>query len=66
MAMRHWRTTTLAAPGAAAHADHFGGSTGLIDEDQARGIEIRLRVEPRLTAGGDVRPLLPTGVRGFF
>jgi hypothetical protein len=66
MTMRDGRPTTLSAFGAAAEPGHLGGCTGLVDEDQTLGIEIRLRVEPSLAPRGDVGPLLFAGVRRFF
>lgn len=66
MAVRDGRTATLAPWRAAAQAGHLGGRSGLVDEDQVLGIEVRLRVEPRPAPRGDVGPLLLAGVRGFF
>jgi hypothetical protein len=66
MTMRDGRTAALAPWGAATRTGHLGGRSGLIDEDQALGIEVRLRVEPSLALRGDVGPLLFVGVRGFF
>jgi len=37
-----------------------------VDEDQALGIDIRLRVEPGPALRGDVGSILLAGVRGFF
>ena len=37
-----------------------------VDEHQPLGVEVGLGVEPSLTRGQDVRPILLGGVRGFF
>ena len=66
MAVGDGGPATLAAPGPAPQAGHLGRSAGLVDKDQAGGIETGLGVEPGLAADGDVRPLLLGGVRGFF
>jgi hypothetical protein len=39
---------------------------GLIDEDQALGIKVRLSFEPRAAPGCDVGALLLAGVCRFF
>ena len=57
---------SFAAQGTATDAGHLGQGTGLIDEDQAARVEIRLRVEPGPAPLGDVGPLLLGCVRGFF
>jgi hypothetical protein len=45
---------------------HLGGRSGLVDEHQALGVEVRPRVEPRFALRRDVGALLLAGVRGFF
>jgi len=66
MAMWHGSAAALATFGAAAEAGHLGGRAGFIDEDEALGIKVRLRVEPSPAPRGDVGPFLLAGVRGFF
>ena len=66
MAVRDGRTATPAPWRAAAQAGHLGGCSGLIDEHQALGVEVRLRVEPRFALRRDIGALLLAGVRGFF
>lgn len=65
MAARDRCATSVATFGATAQPGHFGGGTGLVDEDQIGGVEIRLHLEPGLAPLGDVGPLLLAGVRGF-
>ena len=64
--MGHRGAAARTAPGATIAPGHLGRGAGLIDEHQALGIEIGLRLEPGLPAAGDVRPLLLAGVCGFF
>lgn len=45
---------------------HVGLDPCLIDEDKARGFNPRLVFLPPQTFSGDVRPILLTGVNGFF
>ncbi len=45
---------------------HVGGGPGLVDEDEALGIEVELTVEPGFTALQDVGPVLFGSVRGLF
>jgi hypothetical protein len=66
VAVRHGRAAALPPFGAASEPGHLGGRTGLVDEDQALGVEIRLLVEPRPAPRGDVGPFLLAGVRRFF
>ena len=47
-------------------SSHIGRGPGLIDEDEALGIEIELHLEPGLAALRDVRPILFAGVCGLF
>jgi hypothetical protein len=47
-------------------ADHLRRDRGLIDEDEARRIELRLLGLQRRALGGDVRPILLGGVQSFF
>ena len=66
MAVGHRRPAALSALGSAPQAGHLGRGAGLIDEDELLRIKVGLGVEPSLAAGGDIRPLLLGGVRGFF
>jgi len=64
--VRDWRAAALSAFGAATQAGHLGRGSGLIDEDQALRVEIRLGIEPGLAPLRDVGPILLAGVRRFF
>ena len=66
MTMRHWRPAALATSGPAAKTCHLGRGSGLVDEDQALGIKVRLILEPRPALGCDVGALLLAGVCRFF
>jgi len=45
---------------------HVGGRPGLIDKDQALGVEIRLGVKPDAPLAQNVRAVLLEGVAGLF
>jgi hypothetical protein len=45
---------------------HLGRGPGLVDEDQALGVQIGLALEPGPTTTQNVGALLLAGVRGFF
>lgn len=47
-------------------AGHTGGGPGLVDEDEALGVEVELALEPDLAPLQDVRPVLLGRVRGLF
>ena len=64
--MRDRGAAALAAWCSAAQAGHFGGGAGLVDEDQALRVEVRLGVEPGEPFGRDVGPVLLAGVGRFF
>jgi hypothetical protein len=66
MPVRNRCTAALTARGSAAEAGHFGGGAGLIDEHQALGVQLWLKLEPSRPMLRDVRPILLAGVRGFF
>ena len=66
VAVRHAHPQPLAAWGAPVRAGHLGGGAGLVDEDQALGIEIELAVEPCLPRLADVGAVLLGSVRGLF
>ena len=52
--------TAAVAPG------HVGRRPGLVDEHQARGIEVKLAVEPRLALAQDVGSVLLDRVPDLF
>jgi hypothetical protein len=56
----------FAAAAAAVSASHVGRSPGLIDEDQAVGIEIKLAFEPGLAPLQDVGAVLLGRMRRLF
>lgn len=62
MAVMYARAQPLALHRMAASARHIGGGPSLVDEDQARRVELGLAVEPRFALACDVRP----GVRVFL
>ena len=66
MPMRHGGSATLSFRSAAAQPGHFGRGAGLVDEDQALRIKVRLGGEPGPAPDCDVGPLLLGGVRRFF
>src|SRR3954447_19546129 len=58
MTVRHAGPQALAAERSSVPPGHVRGGPGLVDEDEARGVEIELVVEPLLTSPQDVQPLL--------
>jgi hypothetical protein len=64
--MRHAGNQALTARRSPVVADHLRRDRGLIDEDEARRIELRLLGLQRSALGGDVRPILLGGVQSFF
>jgi hypothetical protein len=64
--MRDGGPASFASQGTATDPGHLGRGTGLVDEDQAVRVEVRLGVEPGPSPLGDVGPLLLGCVRGFF
>ena len=64
--MRNAGAQPLALRRAAVLARHIGRGPGLVDEDEALGIEIELAVEPVLAPLQDVRAILLARVRGLF
>ena len=66
MAVRDAEAQAFAAAAAAVGASHLGRSPGLVDKDQAFGIEIGLAVEPGLAPLQDVGAVLLGRVRGLF
>jgi hypothetical protein len=66
MAVRDADAQAFAAAAAAVAARHLRRSPGLVDEDQALGIEIKLAFEPGLAPHQDVGSVLLGRVRGLF
>ena len=66
MPMRHASPQALAPGRSSVAAGHVGRGPGLIDEDEARRVEIKLLVEPLLPSSQDVRPVLLGRVCGRF
>jgi hypothetical protein len=66
VAVRHADAQALAARGAAVGSGHVGLGPGLVDEDQPRGVEVGLALEPGLAPLQDVGPILLAGMRGLF
>lgn len=62
----HARAQSLAAPAATVVTRHVGGRPGLVDEDQAFGIEVELAIEPLFPALQDVGAVLLGGMRRLF
>ncbi|MEL6266772.1 MAG: hypothetical protein AAFR52_14195, partial [Pseudomonadota bacterium] len=56
----------LAPRGTAPQARHPGGQPGLVDEDQAFRVQVRLRLEPGDARRGDVRAVLLAGLGGLL
>ncbi len=55
-----------AAPTAAALAHHVGGGPGLVDEDQAIGVQLGLECHPMRPRGSDIGTLLLARVERLF
>jgi hypothetical protein len=66
VAVGHRCPASLAAPRATVAPRPLGRGAGLVDEDQALGVQIGLRLEPGPAPAQNVRALLLAGVRGFF
>ena len=66
MTVRDTDAQPLSTPATSPFARQIGGSAGLIEEDEFRGIEIELPSEPSPTPLQNVRPPLFARVRGFF
>jgi len=64
--MGHVGDQALATRGAPVGARHVGLGPGLIDEDQAGGIDARLMPAPARAAARDVGPMLLGRVQAFF
>jgi len=66
VAMRRTTDQALPTSTAAMASMHVGLGPGLINEDQAPGIEAVLIIAPPPACGSDVRPVLFVGQHGFF
>lgn len=66
MSVRHTGPAALPARGATTQARHLGGQAGLVDEDEALGIEIGLGLEPVVPALQDIGALLLQCMGGLF
>ena len=65
-AMRCLADQPVAARPPAAQRGHVGLGPGLVDEDQAPGIDARLAGLPSQAAPGDIRAILLSRERGLF
>jgi hypothetical protein len=66
MAMRHLGPEALAARRPASEGRHVRLGPGLVDEDEAGWIDLRLMPLPPGAAARDVRAILLAGEDGFF
>jgi hypothetical protein len=66
MTVRNADPQALTARSATVTARHVGGGPGLVDEDQALGVEIKLPFEPGLALLRDVGTTLLGRVRSLF
>jgi hypothetical protein len=66
MAVRDGGPQSPSAPAASMRSSETGGSAGLVDEDEFRGIKIELGGEPVPALLQNVRAPLLLGVRGLF
>jgi hypothetical protein len=64
--MRHANAQTPTPPRPPGAPGHVGGSPGLVDEHQPRGIKVELALEPGLPPLADIRAVLLGRVRGLF
>lgn len=64
--MGNRRAAAFSSRRAAIHPGHLGGRAAFIDEDQPLRVQVRLGIEPSLTAGGYVRSILFGSVRRLF
>ena len=62
----HRGTATFSPEGTSSQPGHLGRGTGLVDEDQAPWVEVRLVYEPSPAPGCDVGPILLGCVRCFY
>ena len=66
MPVRRAHAKAFAAPTTAMGAGHVGLGPCLVDEDEAGGIKVRLRVEPGAPLLQDVGPILLARMGGLF
>ncbi len=66
MTMRNADAQALASCTSAMASRHVCRSPGLVDEDEARGVEVDLAIEPFLPPLQDVGTVLLRGVRTLF
>lgn len=66
MTMRHLGEQTLAHGAASMRAGHVRLGPGLIDKDDALGIDLALMPAPSLAAPRDIMAILFAGVQSFF
>jgi hypothetical protein len=64
--MRHANPQTAPPRGPSVTPGHVGRGPGLVDEDEPRGVEIQLALEPRLAPLPDIGPVLLGGMRRLF
>jgi hypothetical protein len=64
--MREAHPQPLAFPAAPVTAGHVGGGPGLVDEDEAFGLEVDLAVEPMPALSQNVGAVLLDRVPGLF
>jgi len=66
VSMRNLGDEPLAASAAPMGARHIGFGPGLVEEDQAGGVELALVAPPALAPSVNVRPVLLACVQAFF
>jgi hypothetical protein len=66
MAVRRLSAQALSSRSPAMGADHVGLGPGLIDEDEAGGINLSLMLFPACPSARDVVPVLFAGQQRFF
>jgi hypothetical protein len=66
VAVRHTGDEALSARGAPIVPDHLGRDGGLVDEDEARCMELALLCFQCSALGSNVRSILLGGVQRFF
>lgn len=66
MAVGNGRPASLAAGCSPSQPRHLRGRSGLVDEDQRLGVEVKLAVEPSYATAQDIGTLLLRGVRRLF
>jgi hypothetical protein len=66
MPVWHADPQTLSARRAAVASSHVGRGPGLVDEQEAGGVEVELALEPGRPPRQDVGPVLLDGMRRLF